>query len=537
VNLDFTVHYNYAREYVASMQAGDPWPRWAFLAQEGNGEPGLLYYSPLYYMATWLFFQLTHNVWLAMQCVEIAAAGVLGYFAWLLSAQWHARRWAVAAIPLAVLSPMLCLMHLGFNGYPWACAIAPLGALVWALLRPAARDRPINIPAIVALAATVMTHTVTGLMAVIAVAALPAAVLFEHWTAGQRGLVLLRRAGVWAPIVTICGGLLLSAVYLLPAFASQDLIDAAVWRENYTPFDAFSLPTVTAWLFGMRWFAFQWPVSLVAIAMSAIAVVAIPRSASGADELWFVPRALVLLALVAFLSTELSYPLWLFDTPLRNVQFPHRFISILVPLAAVLTAVCLARTERRWVRGALALLALATIAMSAAIIAKAALRDGERLDISETRFDPYPGLDEYRTADAAARGIKDNSFRFGAECAARGVRCSAGERRGRSMRWTVVADHAARLRLPVYCFPAWAVTVDGITQPSSCDRDTALVSVRIPRGASQVAVAWRMLPLEKAGLTLSLLAALALAIARLLQRRVAIRRTPRPLPARPVTVS
>jgi hypothetical protein len=227
------------------------------------------------------------------------------------------------------------------------------------------------------------------------------------------------------------------------------------------------------------------------------------------------------------LSTELSYPLWLLDTPLRNVQFPHRFISILVPLVAVLTSVCLARTKRPAVRWTLALLALATIGMSAVIVGKAALRDGEKLDIAETTFAPYPGLDEYRTAFAAARGIAGDAFRFTAECEAKAVRCSSGQRHGRAMRWTFFASRAGPLRLPVHCFPAWTVTVDGVSQPPACDEETALILVRIPQGTSQVAVEWRMLPLEKLGLVLSLLTALALSIVALLQPRAA-----KPLAAR-----
>lgn len=519
VNLDFTVHYNYAREYVASMQAGDPWPRWAFLAQEGNGEPGLLYYSPLYYMGAWLFFQITHNVWIAMQCVEILFAAILGYFAWRLCRDWDAGKWSALAIPLAVISPMLCLLHLGFNGYPWASAIGPLGALAWAVLRPRARGRYVNIPAILALAITVMTHTVTGLMGVIMVAALPLAALFEHWADRQRFTALLRSPGIWGPALTIIGGLLLSAAYLLPAFASQGLVSADVWRENYTPFNAFSLSTVTAWVFGIRWFAFQWPVSLLAVAAAAVAIYALAAKRLPEQRRWFLASAGTIVGVVIFLATELSYPLWLFDTPLRNIQFPHRLISILVPLTAVLSVLCVAQAKSRMLRGGVALAVLASLGMGTLVIGKAAILDGEVLDITEAKFGPYPGLDEYRTAYVTAQNIKGNALTFTNECAAKAVTCSEGVRHGRTMRWSLDAAQSTDVRLPAYCFPAWTLTVNGASSPARCDPATGLVQTILPPGKSQVVLSWRMLPTERIGIMLSLLTALALILLALRQRR------------------
>jgi hypothetical protein len=42
------------------------------------------------------------------------------------------------------------------------------------------------------------------------------------------------------------------------------------------------------------------------------------------------------------LASELSYPLWLLNTPLRMVQFPHRFIYVTsaTGLVANLLALC-----------------------------------------------------------------------------------------------------------------------------------------------------------------------------------------------------
>ena len=42
-NLDFDAHYRWAMEAAAAMAAGDPWPRWMAAANQGLGEPALLF--------------------------------------------------------------------------------------------------------------------------------------------------------------------------------------------------------------------------------------------------------------------------------------------------------------------------------------------------------------------------------------------------------------------------------------------------------------------------------------------------------------
>lgn len=511
-NLDFTVHYNYAREYAAALAAGDVWPRWAYLAQHGLGEPGLLYYSPLYYIGAAILSRLTGNVWIAMQLVEALSAAVLGIAVWSLARSYAPSRIALIAIPLAIFSPMLCLLQLGFNGYPWACATAPTAALFWAVLRPEARGRLVNVPAVIALACAVMMHTVSGLMAVLVLGAIPLTIL-----ASRRAAAFADRE-FWAPGFTLLGGLLLSAVYLLAAFGLQNLVNPDVWRVNYTPFNAFSLPTATAWTFGVRWFAFQWPISLVALVMTGLALYLLARMASDEADRRLVRLAGGMALVILFLSTELSYPLWLIDSPLRNVQFPHRFIGLLVPLGASLATIALARARHSLPKAALTVCAAGSVALALAVVAKAAIYDGKRLEISENQFLPYPGLDEYRTALAERTGNQAREFDFARECTAKHVVCQAGARRGRGMDWMIDASRPIALRLPIYCFPAWAVIVNGVSQTSSCDPQLALVSVNLRQGRSTVRVEWQMLPEEKTGLLLSLAALLGLVAMTVCQR-------------------
>jgi hypothetical protein len=497
VNLDWRVHYNYALEYAAAMQAGNYWPRWAFMAQEGMGEPGLLYYAPFYYLLAGGLAQIIGNVWLSMQIVEIFASAATGYFAFSLARAYAPNPWAFLAVPLAVLSPMLCLLQLGFNGYPWASAIAPLSMLVWAVLRPEAEGNWFSPAASIALALTIITHTVTGLMGVFMLAVLPLASLISD----KKNF--LKSPAFWSPLLILVPALLLSAFYLFPAFLSQNLINADVWRVNYTPFNAFSLSTITAWVFGFRWFAFQWPIPLVALVLSGVAAWLLRGAFGEAKHRHFMVSATTILIAILFLSTELSYPLWLINSPLRNIQFPHRFISVLVPLTAVLVPIAMARASKGWLGKMLGVGAFLSIGMGTAIIVQQTIKGGKPINTSETYFAPYIGLDEYRTAQSLRLKEDAKNFDFQKQCAALNVTCDEGRRNSNGMHWFVKAQSPAKLSLPVYCFPSWSTRISGSLNPHECDSKTGLISLNLPAGNSDISLEWNRLPNEKTGFMLS----------------------------------
>lgn len=513
-NLDLWVHYNYAREYVEAISAGELRPRWAYSAQGGLGEPGLLYYAPLYYYAVWAVENLTGSVWAAMQWVEIASAALLGYFSFRLAREWNCGALSYGAIPLAVLAPNLALLHMGFNGYPWAAASGAFAVLLWTMLRPAAfaavmQGRVVSIPQIAALAFLICAHTVSGLMAVIVIAA---TALPQMLTAPA---TFLRRPPFWAPAVTIAGGLLLAAWYLVPAYGYQNLIDAAVWRDKFTPFDAFSLSLVTAWFHGVRWFSFQWPVSLASLSLCALGCGLIwhrARQGGLTLPLWLYP-AMAMTGTVLFLATELSYPLWLIDSPLRSIQFPHRFVtvtSILAPFLAV--AVVSHNGARAWqaklVMGALA---AGSVLLALAIVGKAAVLDGEDMKPHLGKLADYRGLDEYRTAPAVEHGNNRDAFDWPAHCRAQQIRCSEMRRADGQAHWVVEAGRPAQVTLPLYHFPSWQVRVNGNVVTAQPDAARALTQISVPAGRSTISVRWQMLPLEWIGALISALTTLALA--------------------------
>lgn len=520
-NLDFDAHYRWAMEVAAAMAAGDPWPRWMAAANHGLGEPALLYYAPLYYLVTGALRFATGNTWAAMQVIEVVSTALCGWLTWSLVRAWTGPHWALFAAGIAVLNPMLGLLHHGFHGYPWATAFAPLTLLLWALLRPGAETHLVNVAAILGLGLAIATHTVSGLMGVAIVASLALCGLGRD---GGRWRVDWRP--VLSSVATIIGALLLAAAYLLPAIASQPLIDAEVWRTMYTPFNAFALSTVTAWAFGIRWFSFQWPIALTAAAAFALAVLLLCRAPDAVRRglLW---PGLLLGGTSLFLATELSYPLWLLNTPLRNVQFPHRFLTLTTILAPMLAFPALAWTWRRsWIAWALVGVLAVHAALAVLVVVKTGLIDGQRITVVPDRLAPYTGLAEYRLRSAGpdwSAYIERGGF--AAECERAGVRCSAMAREGRAMTWRIEAPAPAELVLPVFAFPALQPGIGGHPIAARRDPATGLIVVDVPAGTSAVSVTWRMLPSEMLGLMLSALTALGLAGVAL-QRRLQVPSSP-----------
>jgi hypothetical protein len=363
VNLDFDAHYQWSMEFARSFAAGAPYPRWAFEANFGLGEPVFLYYSPLYYFLTALFRLILPSTWAAMQAVEILSTVVMGLMAWLIVKRHVAFPLAVVVSIVIVLLPFQVMLFHYFNGFPWAVAGAFMMAFFWALTRRDGVMQAPNLLAAVFLACLVLTHTVSAL---ICLAALSAIVLVPRPGAGHYLAGVVKNAWGWA--LTVILGLALSAPYLLPALASMDLINSDVWVENYTPYDAFSFPIFTAMVHGVRWFGFQWPVSLLALLGLVYSVLFLRRGKDGLAP----PARPILLAVAGcsvavFLASELSYPLWVIDTPLRKIQFPHRFIFVGLPLAVIATALLARRRAESGRHGLGALGGLAILGLTGAL--------------------------------------------------------------------------------------------------------------------------------------------------------------------------
>lgn len=522
-NWDFDQHYAWALQFSQGLQAGDPYPRWMPLGHRGLGEPALLYYSPLYYYVVAALHAVLGSVWNAMRAAELLSTLAVGVFSWRLLARWLPPGRALFGAVLCQATPMVFMLFHYFNGLPWAFNAAGLAALLWALPADGRADAPSIatwLRVAVAVTALVLTHIVSALMALICVSA-----AFVYLA--LRGSVPWRRVGAW--LLSAGLGLALTSFYLVPALASTSLIASDVWTRDYTPYDAFAFPTWTTWKYGMRWFSFQWPVALVYLGMAlAAAWLARRKPPPGAAG----PQPLALLLAVTFvalfMTSELSFPLWLLPTPLQKVQFPHRFLFICALAAPLALSLSLGRlpwrAQPRGQRAAVIAAAAAALLLTSALAAKIVLRDGKPVVLVDQAAEPYGSYREYtmRTQGVQWRSYVDQGG-LAAECRRIGAECQVRRAGPGGFEWTVELDAPAHLRLPVLAFPAWRLQIDARTQPYAIDPPTGLVTAALSPGTHRVQVTWQRLPSERIGSLLSL-AALGLFAALLWwQRRSATR--------------
>jgi uncharacterized membrane protein len=497
-SFDLTNHHVWAIEFARAVRQGEVYPRWLRMGFHGLGEPVFLYYSPLMFYATALIRWIVPTTWSAMAWAEtgaVAAAALAGYWAVRRAADWRAA--AFAAIVLAS-APYLfwCNFYYGWVGA--AFAFPALAAATAAL--PSGRPGAINVALAVAICLTILSHTLTGFMAVMCLPFFCAAYL------GAPPAQAIRRSlALWASIGL---GIGLSLFYLYPALLSLSLVSSDNWTGYYASDwrRSFALPVVTAMLYGVRWPAVQWGLGIPAVLPILAATFDLWRRGQR-DQRWWTILGLVTVAWVAtLLGSELSYPLWGLHTPLLNIQYPSRFIAVMSAAGLLANLLCAAHRWESGERRRAALLAvplLLSVMATAGIYAKMALVDGQPASRPDDARQTYPGLREYLPRSAApgwstyvaAGGLPHECETVGVVCRETGV--------PRAPAWEIVAPQAVRLRLPLFAFPTWSLTIDGAATPVTTDPATGLTAVELSPGRHVVAAIWQRLPAEYVGMALS----------------------------------
>jgi hypothetical protein len=281
------------------------------------------------------------------------------------------------------------------------------------------------------------------------------------------------------------------------------------WVTEYTYYNAFIFSTVTYLLFGMRWMTFQWPLPLVLLGSVVAVTWYLVKTRGDRDEPW---AALVGLATVAwaslFLCSELSYPLWALPSPLKLVQYPHRFLYVTTAVGLVANVVCVRRVwSEGYPRRVVLLVALplvASLLMTAGMYGKFTMFDGRPSGIRGVVVGPHRGLPEYVTRTVGPeweRYAQDGGLET--ECAQKHAQCQEAGSAARTRRWRIDASQTTTLRLPVFAFPAWSLARDGEPLAPTIDQATGLIAVELPAGRHEVSLTWAGLPSERTGLLLS----------------------------------
>jgi 6-pyruvoyl-tetrahydropterin synthase related domain len=551
---DTLSHLVMSRHFVDQLWAGNWYPRWLENMNAGLGSQVFHFYGPVPYYVTSLFHPFVvadsegwHQLGLAAS-LSVAASGYACYL-WLRPFSNE-----TAALIGAVIY-MSAPYHLAIDLYQ-RFAFAELWSFVWMPLilmqtrRITAEAKQGTLALALPSALLVMTHLPTTLL----FSPIPAA--YALWMArdGQRLNACLRVVGA----MTLGAGL--SAIYLLPAMATQDHINIDDLRTGHFHFANHFL------------YAGDYPNEVVRTIsegvgqLTALTLVAACASwllrmkqsdKNGVRESAFWMAT----AVIAFLMMlPPSKPVWEAVPLLQSVQFPWRLNLVLTIAATALIAECLATYDRsapgwRWVLFAIpcSLMVLTSVLAVAVELALARELGAPSLDkLSRSFAESHPELTLRLEATKLSRydyflpkWIAPELFALSPAAVQALESLGRNPRRGAIVegsgvfnvtKWQpgniavdVESPTGVTLVLNQFYYPGWTARTDGngIALPLEPSKPEGLISIALPGGTHQLQVTLETTPIERAGQVVSLISlciAAMLAVRRALGKRSAMQK-------------
>jgi len=501
---DGGIYYRWAVQFDQVLRNGTLYPRWMPLANNGGGEPAFYFYSPLFFYLVAAAKSVVGDTWLAIRLVLISLSIAGG---WIAYSGLRARgvQYALAALAAILLcgSPFLVSTAFTINNWPWVSAWPSAIYIILAAGRMRTGKTFIDPGLAMATCLLVLSHVLSALMVLSTLSVALVVWGACHCARGSRahfeeaGMLLLR----WGFPVAL--GIGMSALYLLPALGSMDLISPEGWfHEEFINWrNSFLLQVSTA---PPRWPLFQfWIPGLMLLIVAASLWIRLRSGVQNRDGF----TLLLLGSLVALiLGSQLAYGMYAWETPIARVQLPYRFgfvISLIAPLLLCLALNRLVPSSRHRMIG-LGLAAL-SLALTTTLVGRMVYQDD--------RFDPAASLTvvngqpEYIPAGATpeARRIlgTDN---YAAYCHREALNCTKSVRQGDQYSVRVQSAIARTIRLPLYAFPTQTVKTNGNLAPAGSDPETGLLTVLVPAGNTTILVTHHELPIEMTAFAISLVA-------------------------------
>jgi hypothetical protein len=498
---DIPTHLRWAEQFADALRDGQLLPRWAHASLHGLGDPSFVYYQPLFYYVTSAFALLGLRSEYALLLAIIVPYVLLGAIVYRTFLGSYPDRVALAGALFVIVGPLLYFLSTNLGAYPWSLSL-PFSVLFAA---ESSRERPRASRLGILLSLVCLSHLLSGLITLCATAL--GRLLFAF--PSRRNL---RGHLGWAAGVLL--GLALAAFFIYPAVTQLKLINPAGWADSDRMWArAFVFPIAHA-RDGLRWAAIQWPLGVVTLATAALCLIPRQRPATPMQVL---ARRLAVVALAALLlSTELAYPLYATIKQMQMLQYPYRFVFIAAVLANLALAIHVAEGAwagwGRMVRAAAVLLVLAQCALSGFLqvsLVRSGVQLPDRAHFMAGRF----GQPEYLPAVHGPhwqQWVADGKLE--GECKRLGIQCDTPVQRTHALSVAIDTPRALAVRLPVFAFPAWSLTVDGQPQALVPDPDTGLPLAQLAPGRHLVALRWTGTPADKTGRVVSL-AALAVLLA------------------------
>jgi uncharacterized membrane protein len=532
---DFDFHLLSWFEAATQFAHGNLHPHWAFTPAYNAGEPRFVFYPPIsWYLGAFLGLILTHLPGLSEARAWTATPVLYTWFAVSLSGLTMyrlAREFASANAALIAATLYLANPYMLFTAYE-RTAYAELLAAAWfpLLLRSILRKK-VTIPGIaLPLALLWLTNAPAAVMGSYALALLT---LLRLASSAQEHNALSRKTSPLALASTTLAGTLLAfaaaAFYILPAAYERRYVQVAMatvggmnipanflFHHTGTTFDEVLhdqvLHTVSV-------------IAIILLISTALALAAAYLRRKHPSESHFPLVSLTLLAaVIAFLLTPLSLPIWNHAPQLTFLQFPWRLLAILAPILALAIARALSNSLDRFVAsadqfGAMALIATALTVPSYRIFAQScdpADTAPARLALFHSNIGTDP-TDEYTpaTADNEALSLPNppdpdtplpsNDPPYWLANSAEAAPPKTSIPGTSPTHLTIAADHPETLVLNLRDYPAWHITLNG-TNASHSPRPDGLVAIPVPAGRSVIDIRYTRSPDQTLGDGISLAA-------------------------------
>jgi hypothetical protein len=498
---DLTNHFRFALPFYDSLRAGNFHPGWLAESNSGFGDASFRFYPPaLYYLLA--LFRLVIGNWFAATITTatfLFALGGFGVFFWARAlgqernAMWAGILYTAAPYHLNQFFQSFMLAEFA------AAAILPF---VFAFTERVCQRR--RAPDMAGLAACyailILTHLPLAVIASVA--------LLLYAVVRREKQNFLKTLGCLAGSVAI--GLAASSFYWITMLAELSWIradrinpDPSVdYRQNFV-LSTFSTDYLNVWWMNI--------LLLMTAAMFWPAVALLWRSARSSlrnhqpENGKAIKAMAAVLLLTIFMATPLSRPLWNLIRPLRETQFPWRWLaitSIICPLLLV-TAIPFWKNLGRAHKRSLTLLAAGTAAIALSFSASHIIREAFWLTPHqfEKRLAEIPGSESVSQWWPASvhEPVQVMSVPVAANSRPVTIESWTPERRVFSVGPGAPVD--ARIR--TFFYPHWTATAAGVNLSVRADKDGAIL-IALPDNATRVTLEFREPPRVRRAAVLSL---------------------------------
>lgn len=489
---DFDFHTSMWMDAEQQLRQGILYPRWAALANSGFGEPSLIFYPHLSWMAGGLLGLILPWKFAACAYVWLVLA-LAGSAMWKCAREWLSPPYALMASLVYAVNPYFLVMVYKRCSYGELLAGAFFPLLVWTAIR-IAHDGAKMVPSLaLAFAAIWLADLPAGMIASYSLALLLVAGSIVHRS--PRPLL----CGSAAIVAAFCG----LAFFLLPAAWERQWVEIGlVFRPEWIPDNNFlftqnSDPIMSRMNQGLS------SLAVLLLIVAAVATLLSRRFRQRSPDGWYLLVALA--AASAFLMFRASWILWRILPALSYVEYPWRWLSPLCLSGAVLVSAATAESRRRhllWLAAALATASIGGVILKSVrwdyrnghieALASAA-RSGTGYRFSEAKdwrlpLGSHPSkLPDFAPLVASPDGAQIHISQWSPE---RKV-------------FSVESPRPTLLKIKLLNYPAWQAKVDGKVVPLNTSPETGQMLLWVPPGSSHAEIAFTRTADRTAGFAIS----------------------------------